>query len=544
MQNLNKYPGETPGVVHFIRGEEIDYQGVTRIKQMLSRLDQPVHFLQNKTSLLAALGDPSALEAAKANGCVTVSLPAYPIERLGDQEFRIHYGARCAYMAGAMAHGISGEDLVIALGNAGYLGSYGAGGISPVRIEKAIQTVQSALPEGPYAFNLIFNPSEPSLERKVAELYVQHGVTTVEASAFLDITLPLVYYRVSGLSQNPEGYIRANNKVIAKLSRKEVAGRFMQPAPQDILDTLLQDGKISREQARWAQEVPLADDITVEADSGGHTDNRPLLCLLPTMFALRNEIQRRYGYRQHIRIGAAGGISTPESALAAFAVGASYIVTGSINQSCVEARASEHTRRLLAQADMADVIMAPAADMFEMGVRVQVLKRGTMFAMRAQKLYDLYKSYNSIEEMPADERLKIEKTIFKTSLDEVWGQTEQFFRQRDPSQIERARQDSHHKMALIFRWYLGLSSHWSNHGEKGREMDYQIWCGPAMGTFNDWARGTYLEQPEHRSVVDLADQIMQGAAYLSRLQLLKIHGISLPPDLFAYPPQDPFKTVA
>ncbi len=30
--------------------------------------------------------------------------------------------------------------------------------------------------------------------------------------------------------------------------------------------------------------------------------------------------------------------------------------------------------------------MAPAADMFEMGVKVQVLKRGTLFAMRRPPL--------------------------------------------------------------------------------------------------------------------------------------------------------------
>ena len=37
--------------------------------------------------------------------------------------------------------------------------------------------------------------------------------------------------------------------------------------------------------------------------------------------------------------------------------------------------------------------MAPAADMFEMGVKLQVLKRGTMFPMRAQKLYELYRAH-------------------------------------------------------------------------------------------------------------------------------------------------------
>src|ERR1019366_8424775 len=54
-----------------------------------------------------------------------------------------------------------------------------------------------------------------------------------------------------------------------------------------------------------------------------------------------------------------------------------------------ESGASEGVRRLLAQAEQADTAMAPAADMFEMGVKVQVLKRGTMFPMRAAKLYEL-----------------------------------------------------------------------------------------------------------------------------------------------------------
>ena len=194
-----------------------------------------------------------------------------------------------------------------------------------------------------------------------------------------------------------------------------------------------------------------------------------------------------------IRIGAAGGISTPASALAAFMMGADYIVTGSVNQAWSNRALSVHTRGLLAQADMADVIMAPAADMFEMGVKVQLLKRGSMFAMRAQKLFELYKDYNSIEQIPLDERQKLEKQVFKASMDEIWTQTEQFFNERDPSQVERALSNGKYKMALVFRWYLGLSSHWSNEGEKGREMDYQIWCGPSMGTFNDWTRGTYME---------------------------------------------------
>ncbi len=45
----------------------------------------------------------------------------------------------------------------------------------------------------------------------------------------------------------------------------------------------------------------------------------------------------------------------------------------------------------------------------------------------------------------------------------------------------------------MFRWYLGLSSRWANAGEAGRQLDYQVWCGPAMGAFNEWAKGSFLE---------------------------------------------------
>jgi hypothetical protein len=82
-------------------------------------------------------------------------------------------------------------------------------------------------------------------------------------------------------------------------------------------------------------------------------------------------------------------------------------------------------------------------------------------------------------------------------------------------------------MALVFRWYLGLATRWGITGEAGRELDYQIWCGPAMGAFNDWVRGSYLETPEHRYVADVAYQMMDGAAYLYRVQSLRLGGVRL-----------------
>ena len=121
-----------------------------------------------------------------------------------------------------------------------------------------------------------------------------------------------------------------------------VAIRFLEPAPAETLADWVELGRITPLQAELAQQVPLADDITVEADSGGHTDNRPLVSILPAILSLRDEVQAKNNYAQPVRIGAAGGIATPASMLAAFMLGAAYVATGSINQACTESGASAH----------------------------------------------------------------------------------------------------------------------------------------------------------------------------------------------------------
>ncbi|MDW8226216.1 MAG: PfaD family polyunsaturated fatty acid/polyketide biosynthesis protein [Anaerolineales bacterium] len=512
----------------FWQGEETSLQFSNEgYKAILSQLKQPVFAVRVGERI--GLTNKGEWQRNGPHALIGFAPPVLP-ETLGDESFRRTYGTRYAYYAGAMANGIASAELVIAMGQAGFLASFGAGGLSLARIESAIQQVQAALPQGPYAFNLLHSPMEPLVEENVVDLYLKYRIPVVEASAYINITPALVRYRVSGLTRRPDGQIQIAHRVIAKLSRLEVAQKFLAPPPEKMLQELLSQGKITPEQAELARHVPLADDITVEADSGGHTDNRPLVVMFPAFLRLRDEIQSQATPQARTRIGAAGGIGTPQAVLAALMLGAAYVATGSINQACVEAGTSEKVKNLLAQMSMTDVIMAPAGDMFEMGVRVQVLKRGTMFAMRAQKLYELYTRYNAWEEIPAEEREKLEKTIFKRDFESIWRDTVEFFRERDPRQIERGEKNPKDKMALVFRWYLGLSSRWAIQGEDGREMDYQVWAGPAMGAFNAWVKGTPLEQPSNRRVVEVAHALLNGCAYLMRVRLLELQGVRLPPE--------------
>jgi PfaD family protein len=506
----------------------------TEITAALRRIREALYVVRRASdSAMGLRFTPSGAPGEEIAGALP---PLYP-EWLGDRSFQEAHAVRFPYCVGPMANGIASAPLVIAAARAGVLAFFGAAGLSPKSVESNLDTIKAALTNNEaWGSNLIHSPNDPGLEETVVDLYLKHGIVRVDASAFMDITPAVVRYAAKGLRLRGDGAVERRNRVLAKVSRPEVARRFLEPPPENLLAELVSRGAITSPEANLAKRIPIAEDITVESDSGGHTDNRPLGSLFPTIAALRDEIATARGYQIQVRVGAAGGLGTPASIASAFALGAAYVMTGTVNESAIESGLSESGRLLLAQAGIADVAMAPAADMFEMGVKVQVLRRGTMFATRAHKLYEAYMSYDSIESLPAGVRSRLESEIFKAPLDTIWNDTRSFWEARDPREVERAQKDPHHRMALCFRWYLGKASRWANAGEPTRIMDYQIWCGPAMGAFNTWARGSFLEDPKNREVAQIALNFLEGAAVISRAQQVRTFGVPVPPSAFEFRP--------
>lgn len=526
-----------PPLGHWVPDGAAPADDYASLRAAISDLRSPVIVVRHRDVFAVAKGGEVTLGAqpqAKSDPVVAILPPLHP-SQLGDPTFREDHALKYAYMTGAMANGIGSADIVEEMCGAGMLGSFGAAGLSVDRVSQAIDRIQKKAGNATYCVNLIHSPNEPAHEMATAELLLKRGVPLAEASAYLDLTPAIVRYRVAGFKAGVS-IVVPMNRIIAKVSRVEVATKFLSPPPERILKELVAAGHVTQQQATLAAKFPVADDVTVEADSGGHTDNRPAITLLPTILALRDRLQGQFRYPVPPRVGLAGGISTPASVAAAFAMGAAYVVTGSVNQACVESGSSDAVRKMLSEAGQADVTMAPAADMFEMGVKVQVLKRGTMFAMRAAKLFELYRAHPSWEAIPEPERVQIEKTQLKTTFDDIWNQTRDFFSRRDPTQLPKAEKDPKHKMALVFRWYLGMSSRWANAGEATRMLDYQVWCGPAMGAFNEWAKGSVLEQPKNRTVVGVALNLLYGACIVLRRESLRQQGVLLPDECFPLAP--------
>lgn len=175
---------------------------------------------------------------------------------------------------------------------------------------------------------------------------------------------------IAGLMDN------STHRIIMKLSRPDIASLFMQPIPESIIEKLLLKGSISEEEAKLAKGIALADDICVVGEQAGPTEHANIFSIYPAICQIRDELMKKNGMQNYIHIGIAGGIGTPDAVKAAFAMGADFIVTGSVQLCTVESGLSVSAKNLLQELDVQDTDFVPSLEMFELDAKWQIARKG------------------------------------------------------------------------------------------------------------------------------------------------------------------------
>ena len=138
-----------------------------------------------------------------------------------------------------------------------------------------------------------------------------------------------------------------------------------------------------------------------------------------------------------------------------------------------------------------------------------------LFPARANKLWQLYHRYDSIEDIPEKTQLQIQEKFFKKTFDDVWTETRQHLLSTNrPDEVDNAEQNSKAKMARIFRWYFAHSMQLAFAGNHNERVNFQVHTGPALGAFNQWVKGTPLESWQNRHVAEIGEKIMRDTADL------------------------------
>lgn len=524
-------------VIANVTAKEYDWDNIS--SQLTKQIDSPVlwsesvkylldngvrHFIEigNTKILTKMINEIQQSYAAKPNGENRIvknsDKKVITAQELGADSFKKRYGMPYAYLAGGMYRAISSKEMVAALSQSNILGFYGTGGVEIEQIREDIDYIkQHANKEQLYGVNIVGEMNNSDKEEKMISLLLEKEVRIMEASGYILITKALIRYLAKGLYEE-NGQVKRKNKILAKISRPEVAEIFLNPVPDNIVQNLLDDNEISYQQAEWLRHIPVADDICVEADSGGHTDRGIIIILLPAILRMRNRIMKSKGYKEYIHVGAAGGIGTPEAAAATLLLGAQFVMTGSINQCSVEAGTSMAVKNMLCEINVQDTDYAPAGDMLEYGSKVQVLKTGTFFVGRANKLYDIYKHYNSFEEIDSNIINQLENTFFKKKISDILSEEIDYYKRHNSKDYKRLLEDGKYQLLVVIKWYFRNSTEFAINGVSERKTDYQIQCGKALGSFNDWVRGKKFERLENRKVADIAELLMNETAhYLEEL---------------------------
>lgn len=106
---------------------------------------------------------------------------------------------------------------------------------------------------------------------------------------------------------------------------------------------------------------------------------------------------------------------------------------------------------------------------------------------------------------------QLEEKYFKRSIEKIYEDIKLHY---PSAEIDKAERNPKHKMALIFRWYFRYSSQLAISGSEESKVDYQVHCGPALGAFNQWVKGSELESWRNRHVDDIGKILMTETAKL------------------------------
>jgi trans-AT polyketide synthase/acyltransferase/oxidoreductase domain-containing protein len=476
--------------------------GPTAIHQAATPPEIAASSATTLTSKMDAISTASTGRAGNGGAGRSGGLRAEAGQRLGSEAFKRAHAVRYAYVIGGMYRGISSVALVTRAARAGYLSFFGAAGLSLTAIRESVRNIRSNLDDS-RAFGVSLLPA--LREEEVVDLLLEEGIKTLEVSSYLQLTSALVRFRFKGATgTGPQ------NRILAKVSRPEMARAFMSPAPVWLVDPLLRAGRLTAREAELARTWPMADDICADACSWGDLGQASALSLLPAVVRMRAQLAVQFPPALAVRVGAAGGIGTPEAAAAAFVMGADFILTGSINQCTPEAATNTATKDLLQSMDVQDTDYAPIADTFELGTKVPVLRKGLFYAPRANKLLALYKQLDAIDGLDAKTRVQIEG-YFGKDFAQMFDEAKVSL---DLPDAERWNPKDKRCMAAVFKGYLVRAAQ-NAVSDDGRDLvDRLVPCSPALGAFNRWVQGTELEDWRCRHVERIAGKLMEEAAAL------------------------------
>jgi trans-AT polyketide synthase/acyltransferase/oxidoreductase domain-containing protein len=214
----------------------------------------------------------------------------------------------------------------------------------------------------------------------------------------------------------------------------------------------------------------------------------------------------------HVLIGSAREIGSPHSIAAAFINGAEFVLSDIVQQCTFESGLHTEAKALLQSAGTNDIKIAPCAELFEFGRTTPVLAKGSVFASKAKRLYELWREHETLETLSDEERALLVRDYFPEGIDAAIDEVRAHTPLRAKTTSVTA--DPKAEWAQLVKHYLKSASR-----QDRTRSDWRIACGAAMASLNTWLNSEKFVPWQERHVDQLALQLLQAAQNLLNVRV-------------------------
>ena len=460
-------------------------------------------------------------------------IPAQDVSNLGSPAFQEAHDLSASYGVSPFERGVCSEEMVAQLLNKRYLAFLPTDFETVDDIRMKIKTLREGTLKNP-GLGYRFHVHNSVYEEERFMVALDEDIRRVYVSHYLRPTKAMVHYRVKGMNKDSQGRIVAPHSLFARVSEASVALHFATPPSMDILNELVAEGRITKEEAELGAKMPVSQDLVVEPEFSKGGVKQDLLSLYPSV---KSELRtNRVSRNAPVRVGVCGELATPESVAAVFRMGADFVFTGLVNSLTVESGGSKKRKSVLFKTTSSDITYAPSFEFLDSELPIPVTRFGTMFATRANRMLDIFKRTSTFAELQKSDREFLEGTMFQMSLPQAYENAQNFFTQWWPEQVKTAMTSDKARAALLMKYWLFEASRKTFDGTDGAEMDYQVRADGSIVAFNKWRAGSVFDDERKITVCGLAKNLLEGALVVSRMRSLREMGVDVPADGIFYKP--------
>ncbi|MCO4784209.1 MAG: 1-acyl-sn-glycerol-3-phosphate acyltransferase [Candidatus Cloacimonetes bacterium] len=407
-------------------------------------------------------------------------------KHLGSTGFKKLFGLDYAYFVSGLPSYTHGRGMLQNLFENGMLGFFNLDGLTFNEKEESLNMLNQH--DFRFGVEIHLDDFDEEEDKKLITLLMAQNIKYLLVKSCSKISEPLIRFK------SKEG-----NLLIAKVSHPDQCVA-LSSGKKDVFSAFLIDGSFVSSQ-----------------------DTRSILSLMPSIKSLLNE--------KNIYLGVTGDLGTPDALAAAFAMGADFVSTSSINLLSNDVSGADSYKECIKKVRFQDVSLVSSFESFESGAKTRALNFGTRFVAVSTKIGSWFFERRSIDTLEDSEVKYLEEKVFGSSITQTLLDAKAFFEFRNPSLIEAASNNSRISLAMLIRYYLEMGHLWAIEGNDNKKIDYNIKCGLDLASFNQWRQGTIFEDDQKLSVVQIALNLMMGAQFEARKQFLKSQGIEISPDL-------------